>query len=124
MNTLVKNISKGIVISFLITIFGIFLFSIILAYSNISESIIPTAIIMITSISIFISSFFCIRKMNKNGLLNGALIGGIYVILLYTISSIVNKGFNLNIHSAILMGLGIVSGIIGRNNWYKYKVKC
>ncbi len=120
MDNLIMNITKGVVISFAITLIGIFLFSIILTYSSISDSIIPTSIMMITSISIFISSLLCMRKMNKNGLIKGALIGGIYVLLLYLISSILNTGFNFNIYSVIMMILGVVSGIIGRNNWNKY----
>lgn len=111
-NTLIK-ISKGVVVSFLITLTSIFIFSIILTYTNISESIIPIVIIVLTFISILIGTIISMRKTTKNGMLNGAIIGGAYVILLYLISSALNTGFAMNIYTIIMIIVGMVSGIIG-----------
>jgi len=122
-SNIIIKITKGILIAFAITLISIFVFSIVLTYTNISEKVIPIVIIMITFISIFISTIICVKKIKKNGLINGGIIGGIYVILLYIISSIINTGFNVNIHSIIMIIIGILSGIIGRNNWNKYKIK-
>ena len=107
------NIGKGIIISFLITLITIFIFSIILTYTNISENIIPIVIIGLTFISILIGSIITMRNIPKNGLINGAIIGGVYVIMLYLISSILNTGFSLNIYTIFMIIAGIVSGIIG-----------
>ena len=115
-NTFMK-IVKGILMSFLITLLCIFIFSVILTYSNVSESVIPIVIIIITLISIFTSTIICIKKVQKNGLINGAIIGGTYVILLYLLSSMLNTGFGVNIYSLLMIILGIISGIIGRNSW-------
>lgn len=120
-NTFMK-IVKGILMSFLITLLCIFIFSVILTYSNVSESVIPIVIIIITLISIFTSTIICIKKVQKNGLINGAIIGGTYVILLYLLSSMLNTGFGVNIYSLLMIILGIISGIIGRNSWNQYKM--
>ena len=112
-NSNMIRIFKGLMISFLITLVSVFIFSIILTYTNISEKVIPIVIIILTFISILIGTMIGIRKISKNGMLNGAIIGGAYVILLYLISSILNTGFTLNIYTVFMIIAGILSGIIG-----------
>ena len=51
--------------------------------------------------------------MNKNGMLNGALIGGIYLIIIYLFSSIINQEFSLTIYSAIMIIASIICGMFG-----------
>lgn len=109
----ILRITKGLAISFIITLITILLFSVILTYSNISEDIIPITIIILTFISILIGTIISTRNVSKNGMINGGIIGGIYVILLYLISSIMNTGFTLNSYSIIMMISGVISGLIG-----------
>ena len=112
-NSNMIKIFKGIMFSFLITLVSVLFFSIILTYTNISEKVISIVIIILTFISILIGTMIGIRKISKNGMLNGAIIGGSYVILLYLISSILNTGFALNIYTIVMIIAGIISGIIG-----------
>lgn len=107
---IIKNVFSGIIKSFVITILLIMLIALVLVKTNVSEDIIGPAIFIITSISIFAGAMSSIRK---NGILYGALIGVIYIILIYLISSILNGDFALTISSLILILLGISSGIIG-----------
>lgn len=107
------KISKGLIISFIVSLISIFIFAILLAYTNISDSIIPIVIVFLTFVSILIGSIISMRKVSKNGLINGAIIGGTYVLLLYLISSILNTGFTFNIYTVIMIIAGIISGIIG-----------
>ena len=51
--------------------------------------------------------------MKKNGLLNGAIIGGIYLTLIYIISSIINHNFILTVQSVIIIISGIICGMLG-----------
>ena len=107
------NIIKGIGIAFIITLLGIFVFSLLLTYTKISENTISPVIIIISAISILIGANISTRKLNKNGMLNGALIGGIYILLIYLISSIINSQFSINIYSIFLIIFGIIAGLIG-----------
>ena len=111
-NTYIK-ILKGLLISFGITLITMFIFAVLLTYTNIPESTIPIVIIAISFVSVLIGSTISTRKISKNGMINGGLIGGIYVILLYLISSIVSKGFALNIYSIIMITLGVIAGLVG-----------
>ena len=112
-NSTPVRIVKGLILSFLVTLVTIFIFSIMLTYTNISESVIPAAIIVLTFISILIGAIISMKNTAKNGLINGAIIGGTYVILLYIISSFLNTGFILNGYTVGMIIAGIISGIIG-----------
>ena len=107
------KIGKGILISFIVTLISLYIFSLLLTYTNISERIIPVCIIILTFISILLGTIISMRKTKKNGLINGAIIGGIYIILLYLISSVLNTGFAMNIYTIIMIFAGMVSGIVG-----------
>ncbi len=112
-NKFIKNIAKGIFISLIATIVFLLIFSIILTYSNVKEDIINPVIIIITAISILIGSSISSMKIGKNGLLNGGIIGGFYILIIYTISSVLNWEFGLNLQAIILIIVGIVFGILG-----------
>lgn len=107
------NVFKGIVISILITLFLLFLFSIVLTYTNVGENVIPVVIIIATIISILIGSSISTIKIKKNGILNGGIIGLIYILSIYLISSIVHVGFGVNIYAIIMIILSILAGMIG-----------
>lgn len=107
------NIVKGVIISILFTLIFLFVFSIILTYTNISEKLVTPVIIVVTAISIFIGSSIGNLKVKKNGLLNGALIGGIYLLSIYLLSGIINQNFTLTIQSIIIIATGMICGMFG-----------
>ena len=112
-NTYIKNITRGIGISLASTLILLIIFSVLLTYTNINESTIPSVIIIITAISILFGSSLGNIKIRKNGLLNGGIIGGCYIIIIYLTSSLLNWEFSLNIHSIIMIILSILFGILG-----------
>lgn len=119
----IMQILKGIVTSVIITLVLLFIFSVLLTYTDVKESTIPTVTIIITAISIFVGSSISTIKLNKNGLLNGGTIGFIYVFLLYIISSIVQTGFSLNMYSIVMIIASIIAGMIGGIMGVNIKIK-
>ena len=107
------NILKGLGMAFVITFIFLLILSIILTYTNVSENIINPSIIIITALSILIGSSISNIKIKKNGLINGGILGGVYIILLYLFSSVFRMEFSLTIQSIIMMITGIVFGILG-----------
>ena len=111
----------GIISSMILTLIGLLIYSIILACTSLSEATEPIVIIAISFVSILISSTITVRKCAKNGMINGGIIGGTYILILYIISSSLNTGFNVNIYTIFMIILGIVAGliggIIGINSW-------
>lgn len=113
MEKAMSNIIKGVGISLLTTFLLLLIFAVILTYTETSETIINPVIIVITAISILIGSSIGSIKIKKNGLLNGALIGGLYILTIYIISSILNWRFSLEVQSIIMIAIGIIFGILG-----------
>ncbi|CDD37414.1 putative membrane protein TIGR04086 family/integral membrane protein TIGR04097 family [Clostridium sp. CAG:356] len=107
------SIIKGVTISIIFTLICLLIFSLVLAYTNVSESFTAPVIIIVTAISIFVGSSIGNLKMRKNGLLNGALIGGIYLTTLYLISGLISKNFTLTLQSTIMIISGMICGMFG-----------
>lgn len=112
-NKTLINILKGVGISLIATVIMLIIFSIILTYTNIQESAINPVIMIITAISILIGSSLGNTKIRKNGLINGGIIGGVYILTIYLISSILNWKFSLNIQSVIMIITAVIFGILG-----------
>ena len=109
----VVRILKGSIISIITTLILLIIFSAMLTYTNINENTIPTVIIICTALSILRGSQVATSKIKKNGILNGALVGIIYIAFLYIISSCITKNFSLNNYSIIMMLVSILIGGVG-----------
>jgi len=112
-NKVIKNVIKGTIISIVTTLLLFLVFAAILTYTNISETTIFPVIVVITGISILLGSSLGNIKIRKNGLLNGGLIGLIYMLVLYFISSCFLGDFSLNSNSFILIIAAIFAGMLG-----------
>ena len=112
-NSSIINILKGVLISIILTMVLLLIFSIILTYTNVKETTISPVIIVITALSIIIGSSIANMKISKNGILNGAIIGLIYLAIIYLTSSIINNRFELTGASIIMIVVTIICGILG-----------
>lgn len=109
----IKRIIKGSIISIFITLIALVIFAGFLTYTRISESTIPTVTIIITVISILIGSSLSMTTIRKNGIINGAIIGLIYIAVIYLLSSIIEKDFSLNTYSIIMITSSVLAGALG-----------
>lgn len=107
------EIFKGSAIAIVATIILLIIFATVLTYSNISESTMPTVIIVITALSILIGSQITTTRIKKNGIVNGATVGIIYILFLYLISSCVISEFSLSNYSIIMMATSVIIGGLG-----------
>ena len=112
-NKTIIQILKGIGISLVTTLILLVIFALILTYTQVEEKTINPVIIIITALSILIGSSIVNIKIKKNGLINGAIIGGAYMLIIYLISSILNWKFGLNAQSIIMIVVGVIFGILG-----------
>ena len=117
-NNIIK-ILKGSILAIVISIILLVIFAIVLTYTNFNENMTPTVIIIITAISILIGSQITASSIKKNGILNGIVVGLIYVLFLYLMSSTISKNFSLNNYAIIMIAasiaIGGLGGIIGVN---------
>ena len=66
-NPIVVPFLKGVGIAFIVTLIALVIFSLVLTYTNVSESVINPVIMIITGISILIGSSIGNSKIKKNG---------------------------------------------------------
>lgn len=112
-NNNIGIIVKGVILAIITSMILLLAFSAILTYTTLSESVSNPVIITITAISILFASQLSTRKIKKNGIINGGTIGGVYIILLYVISSIVTGNFSLGINAIIMIIASIIAGMFG-----------
>ena len=112
-NKNIVNILKGTVISILLSLILLTIYSALLSFTNISESTMTTVVLVITGISILLGSSMSSINIKRQGMLNGGLVGLIYVLLIYLLSSIFLVGFQFNLNSIIMIAVGILTGMIG-----------
>lgn len=113
MKNFMFDFGKSIILSILLTFIALLLLSAVLNFTDVSENIISPSIIVISSVCIMIGSFIVSKKIKEKGILNGAILGILYMFVLYIISSIANGSFALNVSSLAMIGIGIIAGIFG-----------
>ena len=112
-NKFIKKIFKGVLISLVVSFVLLAIFAIVLTYTSVSENTIVPVIIVVIGISILVGTILESRKIVKNGIGLGGIIGLVYVLILYIISSLLNADFSINTQSFILILVAIFSGMIG-----------
>ena len=112
-------IFKNVILSYLITLILFVIYSFVLAFTSVPESSIPLFAFVSGMISVFIGSSLTLIKIKEKGLINGALVAFVYIVILYILSSVTGTGFGVNGYalSMIIFNLiiGMIGGIIGVN---------
>ena len=108
-----RDILKGIIVSFVILFCLLIVFAAVLSITSLSDTYIKPVLIGITFFSIIISSFFSLKKIKNKGAINGLIIGIGFLFILFIISFIINKGISFDMYSYMTMFFGILSGMIG-----------
>ena len=115
----IKNYAISLLISFLITIIGISLSSVIFAYTSINDRHLQTFVFGIILFSVLVGAMILSRKIKQKGLIFGGIFGIIYCLIIYLSSAIAYTGFfvsnTLLIYLLISFLAGVVGGIIGVN---------
>ena len=118
-NNNLKIVLKGYAFSIVITVILLFIYASILVKTNLKESTILPVIMGVTAGSVLIGSTLSCLKTAKNGILNGILVGIVYFITLYLLSSCAENSFALSIKAFEMLLLEItfggIGGIIGVN---------
>ena len=108
-----KLFIREIFISMILSLLFIFILSIIVSSTTVPEKVIIPAVMLITATSLMIGAFRISKNKKEKGILNGAILGFLYMLVLYVISSFIAFDFSLSMNSIIMVFLGIVGGVIG-----------
>ncbi len=106
-------ILKGEMIAFIINILGLIILSLLMTYSTISDTKIPTLVIVVNTLAILIGSSISTIKLERKGIVNGLIIGSLYIAIYLLISLIFAGTINFSIKTILIITLGIIAGGIG-----------
>lgn len=106
-------ILRNVFIAYFFTLVLYFIYSLLLEFTPIPESSIPLFGFISSMFSVFIGSSLAVIKIRENGLINGGLVGGMYILILYLLSSIFSTGFSLNGYAFSMIIFNIIIGMIG-----------
>ena len=89
------------------------IYAFILAFTLVPESSIPLFIFVSGMISVFIGSSMAVIKIKEKGFINGSLVGLMYILVLYLLSSIFSTGFGINGYAFFMILFNVIVGMIG-----------
>jgi len=107
------GIGAGLITAFAITIPAMFILAAVLTFTDFPEKYTTYAVLLATLSGLFAAGYKAGLYNEKDGIIKGGLIGLIYMLILYLLSSIVYKDFMLGQRSIIMIVTGILSGVIG-----------
>lgn len=108
-----KSVLKGILAAYIITIPAFMLFALILSNTDFPQKLVSPAVIITTIISVLTAGSVSTKGVRNKGWLNGGIVGFIYMLVLYMISSLVFKDFAINKYVITMSLIGILTGAIG-----------
>lgn len=112
-NSNLIKIIKGSSIAIVLSLIFLTIYAAILSFTSVSETTMVPVVLVLTGISILIGSSMSSISIKKQGIINGGLVGLIYVLFLYIVSSIAGIGFGLNMNAIIMLIVGVITGMIG-----------
>ena len=108
-----KGFIKEVIFSILCSLLLILLLSILLSTTKLNENLINPITMGIVASSLFLGGFRISKSKKEKGIIFGSLLGAVYMLILYIISSFLNFDFSLNINSLVMIILGILGGARG-----------
>lgn len=109
----ISSLFKGLLTSVIITVLAFLLLSLILANTDFPQRLITPAVVVTTIISVLTAGSVSTKGIRNKGWLNGSIVGLIYMIILYLISSLIYNNFTIDKYVITMTVIGILAGAIG-----------
>lgn len=109
----IVTIVKGILVSYLITLPVFAVFAYLLTFTDFPQKYMPTAVIITTLLSIVIAGWSSTKNVKSKGWFNGGIVGIVYMLILFALSSITYENFSINKHVVTMLAIGVLTGSIG-----------
>lgn len=107
------NILKSVGMSYLITLLIFLLLAIILTYTEFPETMIPSAVVITTLVSIMFAGTSAAKHARTRGWMNGGVAGFVYMLIIYLVSSFTVVDFRIDQYVWIMLISGILAGALG-----------
>jgi len=113
------KVARGILNAYLLTLVLFLMLGGILYFTKMSEDIIPTAVVVLSALSIIISGINATRDIDHLGWLHGGLIGFLYVAVLLIVGFFIMPSMSYGVSTVVdfVLGfaVGALAGVLGVN---------
>ncbi len=109
----VLSVLKGILAAYVVTIPVFMLFALLLTNIDFPERLITPVVVVTTIISVLFAGSTATVGSKSKGWINGAIVGFIYMLVLYFISSLVFNNFTVDKYVITMAVIGVLTGAIG-----------
>ena len=117
-----SNCLKGVFRAFAITVIALFVLAIITNFTDVSDGVKSSTLLIISLISVVYGAIYAARKNGKNGWINGMMVALFYMTIFYLLAGIAGRGFAFNyrdiLRVVIALISGTLSGMLGINTRY------
>ncbi len=108
-----RGILKGLLASIIISVFVILVVSVIMYFTDISQSILNIAVYVGVAVALITGSLICARVSGSKILINCLCQCALYLLLLIICSLIKDGNILFNIHFAAMCGGAFICSILG-----------
>lgn len=108
-----KLIARGLFVSYIITIPLFAVFALVLSWTGFPDRLMKPAVVITTITSILLAGITTTRTLKNRGWFNGGMVGFIYMLVLYILSSIVYDDFTIDRYVTTMTVIGVLTGAIG-----------
>ncbi len=112
-NSIFIALMKGIIYGYVITVPIFIAFALVLTYTKFPEKYISLVVLVTTIVSVVFAGSTSAKGSKDKGWLLGSVVGLLYMLILYFLSSIVFKNFSIDRYILTNSLIGILSGAIG-----------
>jgi len=111
--TQLKQIAKGILAAFAITIIAFLAYAMLVTYTNMSERNLPTVVAITTLLSVMVAGFDAAKGATERGWLWGMAAGFAYILILVIIMMVMLPAFAVDGRTFTTIAIGIAGGGLG-----------
>ncbi len=104
---------RGVLFAVAFTLVAFLLFACILAYTTVSESLIPLLATITEAAGALFAGFGAAKQRGNHGFLSGILAGLGYMALIWLIASLAGDGFSFGRHSLLMLLFSALGGAVG-----------
>ena len=112
--------AKGVIYAYFLSLVVFLIFSALIQYTTLTESILPYTAYATSLVAIFIGAAYATKRLQAKGWLNGGLCGLIYLAGLVIFAFILLPDFSLDVSYiakfVMAFATGAAGGIFGINN--------
>jgi putative membrane protein (TIGR04086 family) len=115
----VLSIGQGVIRSFFLTLILLIIYAVITYFTKPNPKIDAVYFIVITALSVMYGSIYAVKQIQKKGWLIGLIVAIFYILIVYLVSAINGRGFDVSTYGVLRITLaafvGTLSGMLGIN---------